>query len=154
MKDTEFFNEVSSVKGRMYKIAYSYFSSESMAVDAVDEAVYKGYLKKKQLKQPEFFETWLIRILLNVCNTQYRKSQKQTGLDELPETITTSEIDNIPLKEALRRLPSKYREIVLLKFFGGYTVSEIARLLDIPQGTVATRLSKSLSLLRLELSED
>lgn len=154
MKDTEFFNEVSSVKGRMYKIAYSYFSSESMAVDAVDEAVYKGYLKKKQLKQPEFFETWLIRILLNVCNTQYRKSQKQTGLDELPETITTSEIDNIPLKEALRRLPSKYREIVLLKFFGGYTVSEIARLLDIPQGTVATRLSKALSLLRLELSED
>lgn len=154
MKDTEFFNEVSSVKGRMYKIAYSYFSSESMAVDAVDEAVYKGYLKKKQIKQPEFFETWLIRILLNVCNTQYRKNKKQTGLEELPETITTSEIDNIPLKEALRRLPSKYREIVLLKFFGGYTVSEIARLLDIPQGTVATRLSKSLSLLRLELSED
>lgn len=154
MKDTEFFNEVSSVKGRMYKIAYSYFSSESMAVDAVDEAVYKGYLKKKQLKQPEFFETWLIRILLNICNTQYRKSQKQTGLDEFPETITTSEIDNIPLKEALRRLPSKYREIVLLKFFGGYTVSEIAMLLDIPQGTVATRLSKALSLLRLELSED
>lgn len=154
MKDTEFFERVSHVKKKLYRIAYPYFDSESMAVDAVDEAVYRGYVKRKQLKEPEFFETWLVRILINVCNTGYQKNKRIAPIEELPESVTPSEIDNVPLREALRRLPAKYREIVMLKFFGGYTVSEIAVLLDVPQGTVATRLSKALKLLKLELSED
>ncbi|SFQ13428.1 RNA polymerase sigma-70 factor, ECF subfamily [Lachnospiraceae bacterium XBB1006] len=154
MKDQEFFDRVESVRKKLYAIAYPYFNSESMAVDAVDEAIYKGYLKKKQLKQPQFFETWLVRILMNVCNTKYKHYKKQVGIEELPEDASPSEIENLPLKEALMKLPEKYRQVILLKFFGGYTIVEIAELTECPQGTVATRMRKALGLLRMELEEE
>lgn len=154
MRDTEFFEKVSNVKNKLYRIAYPYFESESMAVDAVDEAIYRGYVKRKQLKEPEYFDTWMVRILINVCNTGYQKAKRIATAEEVPESIAPSDIDNIPLREALRKIPVKYREVVMLKYFGGYKVAEIAMLINVPQGTVATRLSKALKLLRLELNED
>ncbi|MBE5905804.1 MAG: sigma-70 family RNA polymerase sigma factor [Lachnospiraceae bacterium] len=151
MKDQEFLDRVEPMRGKLYAIAYSYFGSESMAVDAVDEAIYKGYLKKRQLKQPEFFETWLVRILINVCNGKYKHYKKQVGIEEIPEEASLSEVEGIPLKEAIRKLPEKYREVILLKFFGGYTLTEICSLTGNPQGTVATRLRKALEILRIEM---
>ena len=63
------------------------------------------------------------------------------------------EYDHLPLKEAVRRLPEELRQVVVLRFFAGYTQAETAGALEIPQGTVATRQRKALSLLRLELGE-
>lgn len=153
MKDQEFMDRIEPMRKKLYAVAYPYFGSESMAVDAVDEAIYKGFLKKRQLRQPEFFETWLVRILINVCNSKYQHYKKQVGMEELPEDASPSEIENLPLKEAIRKLPEKYREVILLKFFGGYTLAEIAELTDSPQGTVATRMRKALELLRMEVAE-
>lgn len=153
MKDQEFFARIEPIRTKLYRIAYSYFNSQSMAVDMVDEAIYKAYLKKKQLKQPEFMETWLIRILLNVCNNHYKKYSRIQGIEEMPEEATTADYDSIPLKLAMQKLPEKYRKVVVLKYFGGYGVAEIAEMLDIPQGTIATRLRKALELLRLDLKE-
>ena len=48
MKKKDFFSRVDAIKEKMYKIAYSYSNSESMAIDAIDEAVYQGYIKRKQ----------------------------------------------------------------------------------------------------------
>ena len=74
-------------------------------------------------------------------------------LDELPETAV-EEFDSLPLKEALRRLPKDLKDVIILRFFGGYTVAETAQTLHIPAGTVATRQRKALQLLRLELEEE
>lgn len=154
MKDTEYFERVEKLRNRLYRIAYPYFNSGSMAVDAVDEAVYKGYLKKYQIREEQFFETWMTRILLNICNSRYQKYKRQVGIDEIKESAAPGELDSYSLKEALQRLPEKYRQIVILKFFSGYGIAEIAQLLKLPQGTVATRLKKALQLLKLELEED
>lgn len=151
MKDDEFFNRIEPIRNKLYRIAYSYFNSQSMAIDMVDEAIYKGYLKKKQLKQKEFMETWLVRILLNVCNNHYKKYSRLQTIEEMPETAVTEDYDSIPLKLAMQQLPEKYRKLVILKYFGGYGVAEIAEMLEMPQGTVATRLRKALELLRLDL---
>lgn len=152
MKDEIFFERIEKIRGKLYRIAYPYFNSESMAVDMVDEAIYKAYLKKKQLRQEQYMETWLIRILMNLCKTKYSKYKKQTGIDEMPEDATYADYENIPLKEALVRLPQQYREVVVLKYFGGYTIAEIGQLLEIPQGTVATRMRKALELLRIDMA--
>lgn len=153
MKDEEFFERIEPIRSKLYRIAYSYFNSQSMAVDMVDEAIYKGYLKKKQLRQAEFMETWLIRILLNVCNNHYKRYSRVQGIDEMPEEATTEQYDSIPLKIAMQRLPEKYKKVVVLKYFGGYGVVEISHMLEIPQGTAATRLKKALELLRLDLKD-
>lgn len=153
MKDEEFFVRIESIRTKLYRIAYSYFNSQSMAVDMVDEAIYKGYLKKKQLREAQYMETWLVRILLNVCNNHYKRYSRIQGIDEMPEEATTADYDSVPLRLAMQKLPEKYKKIVLLKYFGGYGVAEISNMLEIPQGTTATRLRKALELLRLDLKD-
>lgn len=153
MKNEEYFARVEHIRTKLYRIAYTYFNSQSMAIDMVDEAVYKGYLKKKQLKNPEFMETWLIRILLNVCNNHYKKYSRIKEIDKLPEESTVVDYDSLPLKLAIQKLPDKYKKVVVLKYFGGYGIVEISEMLDIPQGTIATRLRKAIDLLRLDLED-
>ena len=65
--------QAEALKGRLYRTAYCYLNSESAAVDAVDEAIYKGFLAHKKLKEETYFATWLTRILINVCSDELRR---------------------------------------------------------------------------------
>jgi len=67
---------------------------------------------------------------------------------------TAESFDHLPLKEAIRQLPQELKEIVILRYFSGFTTAETAQSLDIPQGTVATRQRRALKLLRLELEDN
>ena len=153
MTNEEFAKRVEAVRTKLYKTALTYLGSEALAMDAVDEAVYKALCGKWKLRQPEFFDTWITRILINECHNELRRQKRFYPLEELPETAA-EEFDSLPLKEALRRLPKELRDVIVLRFFGGYTVAETARTLQIPAGTVATRQRKALGLLRLELEEE
>lgn len=153
MNEQEYIRRAEALKQKLYRTAVLYLGSESAAVDAVDEAVYKGFCAYQKLRQPEFFDTWLTRILINVCNTELRRRKRERPMDELPETAQ-EQFDALPLKEALRRLPRDLHDVIVLRYFAGYTLEETARALDIPRGTVTTRQKKALSLLRLELMTD
>lgn len=152
MLEQEYIHRAEALKERLYRTAYGYLGSASAAVDAVDEAVYKGFLAYKRLRQPEFFDTWLTRILINVCASELRRRKREFAAAELPETAQ-EEFDALPLKEALRRLPKNLRDVVVLRYITGLTLEETAQALDIPRGTVSTRQKKALSLLRLELAD-
>ena len=153
MNNEEFAKQVERVRIKLYKTALTYLGSEAMAVDAVDEAVYKALCGKWKLRQPEFFDTWITRILINECHNELRRQKRFRPLEELPETAI-EEFDALPLKEALGCLPQELKDVIILRFFGGYTVAETAQTLHIPAGTVATRQRKALQLLRLELEEE
>ena len=153
MNHEEFAKRVEQVRTKLYKTALTYLGSEALAMDAVDEAVYKALCGKWKLRQPEFFDTWITRILINECHNELRRQKRLCPLEALPETAER-EFDMLPLKEALRKLPEELKDVIILRFFGGYTVAETARTLHIPPGTVATRQRKALGLLRLELSEE
>ena len=153
MTEQEYARRAEALKERLYRTAVLYLDSESAAVDAVDEAVYKGFCAYRKLRQPQFFDTWLTRILINVCNSELRRRKRELSVDELPETAQ-EQFDALPLKEALRRLPKDLREVIVLRYFTGLTLEETARTLDIPRGTVSTRQKKALSLLRLDLADD
>ena len=148
----EFIRKAESVKKRLYRTALLYLGSESMALDAVDEAVYKGFCAYRKLRQEEFFDTWMTRILINVCNTELRRRRKEIAVEELPETAV-EEFDALPLKEVVARLPKDLRAVVVLRYFTGLTVAETAQALNIPQGTAASRQRRALELLKLELTE-
>ncbi len=152
MTEQEYIRRAEALKERLYRTAVLYLGSESAAVDAVDEAFYKGFCAYKKLRQPEFFDTWLTRILINVCNNELRRRKRELSMDELPETAQ-EQFDALPLKEALRRLPRDLREVIVLRYFTGLTLEETARTLDIPRSTVSTRQKKALALLRLELAD-
>ena len=167
MDQKTFAARLEPLRMRLYKTALLYLDNESQAVDAVDEAVYKGLRSCRSLRQPEYFETWLTRILINVCYDQLRRQKRFVPLEELSETAV-EDFDALPLKEALghllllavapkealHRLPKELRDVVILRFFADCTLAETADILGIPPGTAATRQRKALQLLRLELREE
>lgn len=152
MDSNEFAIRAEQVKNRLYRIAISYLGGKEMALDAVDEAIYQGFKSIKKLRQPEFFETWLTRILINECKKELRKRKREISYEELPETAV-EEYDSLPLKEAIRTLPTQLKEVIILRYLNDYTLEKTAELLKIPRGTVATRQRKALKLLKLELGE-
>lgn len=155
MEQEEFGARVEAVYKRLYRTAYLYLGSEADALEAVDEAVYRGWKALHQLREPEYFETWLTRILLNECHRELRRRKWFSFAEEtLPESAGADAYDGLTLKEAVRRLPEELRAVVVLRFFGGYSQKETAQALQIPQGTVATRQRRALALLRLELGEE
>ena len=154
MDKEEFAARTEAVRQRLYRTAYLDLGSEADALEAVDEAVYQALRALKKLREPEHFETWLTRILLNECHRELRRRKRVVGEDALPDTAGPDAYDALPLKEAVRRLPEELRAVVILRFFTGYTQAETASALDIPQGTVATRQRRALALLRLELGEE
>lgn len=153
MKNQEFAERISRVRAKLYKTALTYLGSEALALDAVDEAVYKALCSKWRLRQPEYFDTWITRILINECHNELRRQKRYLPLEALPETAEET-FDALPLKEALRKLPGDLKDVIILRYFAGYTVAETAQTLHIPAGTVASRQRRALQLLRLELEEE
>ena len=153
MDQHEYALRADGLKQKLYRTAYLYLHSESQAVDAVDEAVYKGLRACHRLRQPEYFGTWLTRILINVCNGELRRRGREQTMEALPETAA-EDYDALPLRDAVARLPEALRAVVVLRYFTGLTLAETAAALDIPPGTVSTRARRALALLKLELTDE
>ena len=153
MTPNEFAERAEAIQGKLYKTAVLYLGDESAAAEALDEAVYKALRGCKKLRQPEYFDTWMTRILINACCDELKRRKRQLSCDELPETAAEP-YDALPLREAVRRLPKELKELVILRYFSGYTLRETAEIMGIPQGTAATRQRRALELLRLELGEE
>lgn len=151
MTELEYLERAEGVREKLYRAALLTLGSESAAIDAVDEAVYKGYLGYRKLREPQYLETWLVRILINVCRDELRRRKRELAVEELPETAGEV-FDALPLKEAIRRLPAQLRDVIVLRYFTGLTLEETATALELPRGTVSTRQRKALALLKLDLT--
>ena len=153
MTELEFIRRAEGVKKRLYRTALLYLRSESCALDAVDEAVYKGLKGCWRLRQPEYFDTWMTRIVIHVCTDELRRQKRLAPLEDAPEQ-SAEDYDALPLREAIDKLPRELKDVVILRYFTGYTLEETAAALGIPRGTAATRQRRALQLLRLELREE
>lgn len=152
MEREEFAARVQKIREQLYRTAYGYLGNSHDSLEAVDEAVYQGFRARGKIRQPEFFTTWMTRILIRVC---YRELKRRTRQQEAPvEEQGAEDYDGLPLREAIGRLPEELRQVIVLRYFTGLTQAETAQALEIPQGTVATRQRRALALLRVELEED
>ena len=149
----EYARRAEALKPRLFRTALLYLGGESAAEEALDEAVYRGLRGCRKLRQEEYFDTWLTRVLLNACADERKRKKRLLHLDALPETAAEV-FDALPLREAVARLPEELKALVILRYFSGYTLREAAEILNIPQGTAATRQRRALALLRLELGEE
>lgn len=155
MNKRDFVGHIEQIKSQLYKTAYLYMGNETQAMDIIDESVYKAYKALWQLKEDTYFTTWMTRIVINECKKELKHSKRfvyQEGVEHAgTETI---DYEALPLKEAIRVLDEPLKEVIILRYFSGYTLAEVAGLLNIPQGTVVTRQRKALALLKLELEEE
>ena len=126
----------------MYKTARALLSNDEDVADAIADTILVCWEKMGQLKKPQFFRTWMTRILINKCNDILRKKKDVYYTDELEEEAVTYEgdYDNVEWLEAMNSLDEKYRMIMMLHYVHGFKAAEISSMLHIPARTVRTRL--------------
>ena len=136
----------------LLSVCFGVLRSWDLAADAAQSALLKGWRHRHSVKDPASFKPWLVRIALNESKNMLRR-----GLTvELDESLTEEPPDRelrVDVREAVYRLPEKYRLPVILFYFEDMAVADIARSLDLPEGTVISRLHRGRARLREELKD-
>lgn len=127
----------------MYKIAKSILQNDEDAADAIQETILTCWEKLETLRVNHYFKTWMTRILINHCYEILKQNSKRVCMEELPEIPTEFDSHDFEWQEALSVLNENYRLIVALYYAQGFRTKEIAKMLDIPENTVRTRLARA-----------
>lgn len=151
------------------RLAYSYVDDFSTAEDMFQEVFIKANAALSSFRGESSVKTWLFRITVNTCK-DYLKSayHKRTVFfeegaeDTIAAADTISETEKrtdqntakIMIKEALAKLPDIYREVLVCLYFEEKSVTETAKVLEISEGTVKSRLSRARERLRELLPEE
>lgn len=154
MDRDEFSRRVNAMMDRLYRVSYSQLREPQDRMDAVQDALLKAWANRHKLRSPEYFETWLIRILLNCCHDRQRWSKRLLPLDAVPEASEEAFDGDPEVRDAILRLNEKQRTAIVLHYMEDYSVDEIARILKIPRETVRTRLRRGRAALRAMLEPD
>jgi RNA polymerase sigma-70 factor (ECF subfamily) len=125
---------------RMYRVAVSMLQNEDDAADAIQETVLKCWQKIGQLKSDEYFETWLIRILINQCKDILKDRKKIVPLEEFPELTHEDYYFTNEWKKILSNLNERYQIVMELYYVDGFSTKEIARMLHITEVNVRSRM--------------
>ena len=152
MTREEFTNLILDSEQTLFRVAMSMLRNEKDCEDAVQTAVLTAYEKLGTLKQEQYFKTWLVRILINVCNKQLRSAAKTTELHDTDISLDSAEAST-EIRMAIESLPVKIRQVVVLYYIEQFTIKEIKQILKIPEGTVKSRLSKGRDLMKNYLTE-
>ena len=153
-----FKKQVCSSRERLYRMAYAWTHDPYLADDLVQQTLFKALSNQKQLRDMAAADAWLFRILAN-CLTDHRRARREVLLgDDLvsvenitPETETQEQqlVDKVRL--AVSRLPLTQRQVVTLVDLEGFAYASVAETLEIPVGTVMSRLCRGRKALRESL---
>lgn len=138
----------------LYRIAYAWCQDEHIAKDLVQDTMLKALQKAEQITSFENLDRWLCKIMHNIFYDNCRKNAryKQIKLEELNESnCATESVETIYIKkqsiktihDAIGILPVKKREIIILIDLQGYSYKEVSEVINIPVGTVMSRLSRA-----------
>ncbi|WP_446899234.1 sigma-70 family RNA polymerase sigma factor [Clostridium sp. LBM24168] len=145
-------------KETLYKTAYFYTKNKHDSLEILDDTVYKAYISIKKLKQGKYFNTWIMRILINSSINYINKRKRFIFFGKnVDRSKDYKSLDNreeiLDLYKAIDTLEGKFKMIIILRYFNDLTVPQIADIMDYPIGTVKTYIHKALKQLRIELEE-
>jgi len=145
---------------RMYRMAFAWTHNPELADDLVQQTMYKALRYQKQLKDPGAIEAWLFRILANCLNDYYRSHREflsdehYPGIDKRTPEHETQELQITQrVRQAVQSLPLPQRQVVTLVDLESFAYATVADILDIPVGTVMSRLCRGRRALRERLTE-
>lgn len=134
-------------ENQMYRVAYSYLLNDHDASDALQEMYYLAIKNMRNVKSPEYFKTWLVRIVINTCNQQKRKQHLIVLKGKVIEqSVYQKEL--FEMNDLIAKLTLEQQELIHLKYFKDLKNREIASIQNIPEGTVKSRLYTALKKLR------
>lgn len=169
--DQNAFEEIVEIyKDKVFQLCYRMLGNRHEAEDAAQETFIRSYLNLESFNLKLKFSTWLYRIATNLCIDRLRKKKPDYYLDaeiagteglnmysQLPaDTIMPEkELESMEVKEQIEheisKLPEKYRAVIILKYIEELSLNEISEILEMPLGTVKTRIHRGREALRNQL---
>jgi RNA polymerase sigma-70 factor, ECF subfamily len=158
-------------KDKVYQICYRMLGNRHEAEDMAQEAFVRAYVNIQSFNINLKFSTWLYRIATNLCIDRIRKKKPDyyldaeiagtDGLDMYSQVASDSpgpetEVESLELQDTIQaeimKLPEKYRSVIILKYIEELSLKEISEILDMPIGTIKTRIPRGREALRKQLS--
>ncbi|MBB6447881.1 RNA polymerase sigma factor SigW [Bacillus benzoevorans] len=169
--DRNAFGEVVELyKDKVFQLSFRMLGNRHEAEDIAQEAFIRAYVNIQSYNLNLKFSTWLYRIATNLCIDRIRKKKPDYYLDaEVAGTegltmyshiasntpLPEDDVESLELKESIQKeiskLPEKYRSVIVLKYIEELSLNEISEILDLPLGTVKTRIHRGREALRKQL---
>ena len=149
-------------KLRFYKTAKIILKNDDDVYDALQGALISMYQNYYSLKDKKLFSTWGTRIVINKCYDFLRKQKNNVlAFDEIVEnsaemsSFDEYDIDKYGIKKAMNEnLSEEQKLVIILFYYDDYSLKDISKILDIPEGTVKSRLSKAREILKEKLEKE
>ncbi|GGD29398.1 MULTISPECIES: RNA polymerase sigma factor SigW [Pontibacillus] len=161
---------VTFYQNKVYQICYRMLGNAHEAEDIAQEAFIRAYTNIHSYDENRKFSTWLYRIATNLSIDRIRKKKPDYFLDaevrgtegltmysqiSADEDLPEEEVESLELQEYIHqeilKLPAKYRSVIVLRYIDELSLQEISDILDIPVGTVKTRVHRGREALRKKL---
>ena len=159
---------VNRYRDRLLNFVYNYIGDFEISEDIVQDTMVKLYQKKHYYREIAKFSTWLYTIAKNLANTEFRKKKQrkitllsQIGRDDKPYDIPAdqpdtdqeiqSDIANRIIRKAIDELPEKFKTVILLRDIQELPYEEISSIIEVPIGTVKSRINRARLQLQVEL---
>lgn len=150
-------NELKDKREQLYRVAYSWCNDELLADDLTNETLYKALKKYSSLRDKSSVNSWLFKILANCWYDHLRKIKPSESVDDIvfvdhesPEQLLQQQEIILQVRKAISLLPMGQRQVITLVDLGDFSYAEVATILNIPIGTVMSRLSRG----RLSLKDN
>lgn len=143
------------------RTAYMYLKDNQRAEDAFQEVFIKAYNNYDKFKGDCSEKTWLIRITINTCKDMIKSFWSSKVIleedyianiaEEGIENKVIDSIENEMLYKKVLSLPEQYKEVIILYYYHGYNTVETGKILEIPEGTVRSRLTRARDMLKKQI---
>ena len=138
----------------LFRLAFSWLKSRADADDVTQTVLLRLYETDK-IFESEHVRHWLVRVTINECKKYWRSPWWRTeDFTDYANTLVFEQPEASGLFDAVMALGPKYRIVIFLYYYEGYSIEEISQVLKLPRGTVGTRLKRGREQLKQTLSEE
>ncbi|WP_249898863.1 sigma-70 family RNA polymerase sigma factor [Paenibacillus sp. PK3_47] len=128
----------------MYRVAKSMLNREEDCADAIQESILKAYQNIGKLREPKFFKTWLIRIVINECNRILIGRKKIIPIHSWTEPASyENAFVQVEVEQLLESLPEEQSQLLKLYHIDDISIQDLAQIYEIPESTIKTRLRRA-----------
>ncbi|WP_246582798.1 sigma-70 family RNA polymerase sigma factor [Clostridium mobile] len=153
-----FYRMLEPIKNKLYRVALIYMKNEDDALDCIHDSIVKAIQSIDKLKEPQHFNTWITRIMINTCKDHIRKNKNI----EINDTTTFEEKliynnsnieENMDLYKALDSLKENEKELIAMRYMDDMSIKDISQVTNVPMGTIKSSISRTIKKLRVYMKE-
>ena len=142
------------IKEKLYRVAFMYLKNEDDALDCIQESIIKAIKSLSTLKEPQYFNTWMTRITVNVCKDCIKKNSKVVLVDinDYENSLVTedSKFEHTEdIQAVLNQLTETERDLIIMRYLEDMSLKDISKTISVPLGTIKSRLNRTLKKLRV-----